>query len=407
MQAIFGTRNAATINLVLALLILAGLYVGFYFARKKLFRPHHAYMQTTMVLLNLVLILSIMVPAFYTFVILGGTTTGVVGTLMIVHAILGAITEGVALYLVAGEMTQIIPKQYRIKSLKPVMRATLALWTLVAFLGFGIYYFRYLAPRPETPAVWGITAIAPLQHQADTLLIHADELGAAIERGSQPAIRRHSEHLINLIAGSENAAYGDTDGDGSVQDPGDGRGMLNLVQTIYDDAVALNQTQAVAASAAVRADLLKILADAQAVTAAQDDATVKPQVEEIRSLSSTVAGGATNSVHQLAVLLNATDSATPPSPTDVQGNIITVDMKDFQFQPKSITVKQGSTIVFVNQDNAKHTATADNNEFNTGDVEAGETGSVTFEQAGTFPYYCVFHGDKGGIDMAGVVIVER
>lgn len=47
-----------------------------------------------MVLINLVLILSIMVPAFYTFVILGGTTTGIVGTLMIVHAILGAIAEG-------------------------------------------------------------------------------------------------------------------------------------------------------------------------------------------------------------------------------------------------------------------------------------------------------------------------
>ena len=32
--------------------------------------------------------------------------------------------------------------------------------------------------------------------------------------------------------------------------------------------------------------------------------------------------------------------------------------------------------------------------------------SHTFAKAGKYPYHCSFHGDKGGKDMAGTVIVK-
>lgn len=36
----------------------------------------------------------------------------------------------------------------------------------------------------------------------------------------------------------------------------------------------------------------------------------------------------------------------------------------------------------------------------------GNTASFTFTQPGFFPYYCAFHGDDSGTEMAGVVWVE-
>ena len=37
---------------------------------------------------------------------------------------------------------------------------------------------------------------------------------------------------------------------------------------------------------------------------------------------------------------------------------------------------------------------------------AGDRWERKFEKAGRYSYYCSYHGDKGGKDMAGVVIVE-
>ena len=44
--------------------------------------------------------------------------------------------------------------------------------------------------------------------------------------------------------------------------------------------------------------------------------------------------------------------------------------------------------------------------LNSKDVKAGQQFSFTFTQSGTFPYYCEYHGDKGGVDMAGTVVVR-
>ena len=84
--AAFGTRgggddavplwyaDAADINLVAQIVLLVGLWVGFALARKKQF-GHHANVQTTMVLANLVLIFFAMGISFYDYVVQGGTET--------------------------------------------------------------------------------------------------------------------------------------------------------------------------------------------------------------------------------------------------------------------------------------------------------------------------------------------
>ena len=84
-----------------------------------------------------------------------------------------------------------------------------------------------------------------------------------------------------------------------------------------------------------------------------------------------------------------------------------VMMKDFEFTPKEIRVKVGTTIAWMNAGTTAHSATAIDKSFNTRNLQPGETKSVTFSAPGTFVYHCVFHGnpdDKSG--MIGTVIVE-
>ncbi len=64
---------------------------------------------------------------------------------------------------------------------------------------------------------------------------------------------------------------------------------------------------------------------------------------------------------------------------------------DFNFDPQTISVKAGTEVTWTNSDDATHTATADDGSFDTGDLDKGDSKSVTFDKAGSFTYYCRFH----------------
>jgi LPXTG-motif cell wall-anchored protein len=68
-----------------------------------------------------------------------------------------------------------------------------------------------------------------------------------------------------------------------------------------------------------------------------------------------------------------------------------VTIADFSFSPASLTINQGETVTWVNNGPTPHSATANNGSFDTGILKAGQSGSHTFSQAGTFSYYCQPH----------------
>lgn len=68
-----------------------------------------------------------------------------------------------------------------------------------------------------------------------------------------------------------------------------------------------------------------------------------------------------------------------------------IEIKNFAFVPKTLTVKKGTAITFTNQDPVGHTATADDGSFDTGLIAAGESESVTFDKAGIYTYHCAPH----------------
>src|SRR5215210_9246077 len=82
-----------------------------------------------------------------------------------------------------------------------------------------------------------------------------------------------------------------------------------------------------------------------------------------------------------------------------------VTIKDFAFDPKTISVNIGDTITWTNDGPSPHTVSADDGSFDSGNLDKGATFSQTFDKAGTFAYFCKYHGSKGGVSMAGSVAV--
>lgn len=96
---------------------------------------------------------------------------------------------------------------------------------------------QLLDDGPGLPARGGY--IIGLQTQADELVRHAALVARAQQANDPSLLRRHAEHVYNLIAGSLDPRFGDLDGDSHAQNPGDGFGMLpNGAQAGYIQASA-------------------------------------------------------------------------------------------------------------------------------------------------------------------------
>ena len=79
-----------------------------------------------------------------------------------------------------------------------------------------------------------------------------------------------------------------------------------------------------------------------------------------------------------------------------------VQILDFKYLPETIEVSAGSEVVWTNDDTTEHTATLDDNSLDTESIAGeGATGSLTFDEPGTYAYYCLFHPFmKGQVEVA-------
>ncbi len=138
--------GSANITLIIYLVVLVPLMLlGFYFARRKMFFPHHKMVMTGVVILNWILILAVMVGSFRSGVMPGlpGSLSDIRILLPTIHLLTGAIAQLTATYLVILMWTERTPYEklvpFRIKKIKTPMRVTLSLWLITVLLGFGIY----------------------------------------------------------------------------------------------------------------------------------------------------------------------------------------------------------------------------------------------------------------------------
>jgi plastocyanin len=83
---------------------------------------------------------------------------------------------------------------------------------------------------------------------------------------------------------------------------------------------------------------------------------------------------------------------------------VTVRMEDNFFDQANITVEPGTTVTWVQSGNNPHTTTSYDGLWDSGLIEGGSGGtfSYTFEEPGTYDYFCIPHEDLG---MVGSVTV--
>jgi hypothetical protein len=74
-------------------------------------------------------------------------------------------------------------------------------------------------------------------------------------------------------------------------------------------------------------------------------------------------------------------------------------MEDNFFDPANITVEPGTTVTWVQSGNNPHTTTSYDGLWDSGMIEGGSGGtfSFTFEEPGTYDYFCIPHESLGMI----------
>jgi plastocyanin len=77
-----------------------------------------------------------------------------------------------------------------------------------------------------------------LIQMAEELVRHARAVNGAAVLGDTQSQHRHSEHMLTLLQGAGGEHYRDLDGDGEVQDPGDGFGLLRYARALGEQARA-------------------------------------------------------------------------------------------------------------------------------------------------------------------------
>ena len=126
--------------------------------------------------------------------------------------------------------------------------------------------------------------------------------------------------------------------------------------------------------------------------------------------ASTVAPAATTAPVATAALaatavpaVTVASGATTASPASAPVEVV---LKGFKFNPAEVTVKQGTTVTWRNDDSVAHTVSngprSSPSGFDSGEIAPGGTFSFTYTEVGRFEYHCKLHSN-----MDGVVIVEQ
>lgn len=78
-----------------------------------------------------------------------------------------------------------------------------------------------------------------------------------------------------------------------------------------------------------------------------------------------------------------------------------VEIVEFAFSPETLTVPAGTTVTWLNSDSVSHTATSDDDVWDSDTLASGGEFSFTLDEAGTFSYFCKIHPS-----MTGSIVVE-
>ena len=105
-----------------------------------------------------------------------------------------------------------------------------------------------------------------------------------------------------------------------------------------------------------------------------------------------LAGTASQAQHENGKLVQ-TAAGTDASPQVIIDN--------YAFSPAPLSVKVGTTVTWINQDDDAHTVDSTQGKFKSATLNKGDKFAFRFTEAGEYPFYCRFHPK-----MTGKIIVQ-
>jgi plastocyanin len=299
---------------------------------------------------------------------------------------------------------------------------------------------------PDTPE--GVPYDPALNEQAELVSQHSQLSLDSIAAGDHAVARVHAEHVINILVGADSEDFGDLNGDGAAQNPGDGYGIWPYAFRIGEIAAQIAENQTLPQDIAQAAGGIVVCASnisdtwgpeavgySREILDSADALAAEGPGLELKDAANAIATGVdANGNGQIEIAagecgarqiyelshdlfdIRMTSVGAPPvsgggggagpAPTALPVAFL-VSMKDFEFAPLEILIKVGTTITWLNDGAAPHSATAVDGSFDTAVFDPGGEASITFNTAGTFAYYCLLHGTPDGTGgMVGTVIVE-
>jgi uncharacterized membrane protein YozB (DUF420 family) len=149
-QGFLGAGAPLSADVTLAIEIAMGvtLVLGMLLARRQMYRAH-AWCQTAVVALNLIVIARLMAPSFRTQIApkIPARLSRSFYAVATAHAMVGCIAELLGLYIVLAAGTKILPESLSFVRYKLWMRTALVIWWLALLLGLTTYARWYLATK--------------------------------------------------------------------------------------------------------------------------------------------------------------------------------------------------------------------------------------------------------------------
>lgn len=91
----------------------------------------------------------------------------------------------------------------------------------------------------------------------------------------------------------------------------------------------------------------------------------------------------------------------PQTPVVSDAAAVTIEIRDYDFFPRDLTVEAGTEVTWINRDSVPHDATDGAGSWSTGMLNKGESARLTFDTPGTYQYLCTIHPD-----MVGTLVVQ-
>jgi plastocyanin len=97
--------------------------------------------------------------------------------------------------------------------------------------------------------------------------------------------------------------------------------------------------------------------------------------------------------------LSAMAESAASADTSMADNVVKID--NFTFAPQRVTVKAGTTVTWINEDDIPHAIASTGKAFRSKVLDTDDKFSFTFTTAGVFEYFCSLHPH-----MTGTIVVE-